>query len=269
MAIMINKSVAENKFKNNYMLTPTGMGATRANLLRILRSQDLVSWSSHEESGRLDRKAFTRYACGDANIFSKREVREAERSAVSIMIDCSTSMTYNHEIELACQVAIQLCKILDKANADYAVTGFYGGSTTTLEEATGASRAVDVKSEKPCFIQFKKWGESLGKASHKLGAITQSAQGTTPDYSSISLALDELAMWKSERKVLFLLTDARGYSTNHMQYLQKVADAQRITLIAIGIGNTAVSQCFTHAENVRDIQDLTSISLNKILKVLK
>lgn len=265
----IDKDHADNIYKNNYTLTPSGMGATRANLLRILRSNDLVSWSSHEESGRVDRKAFTRYACGDANIFSKREVREAERSAVSIMIDCSGSMNYHSEIDVACQVAIQLCKILDKANSEFSVTGFYGNDTTVESANAGASREIRLKAERPVFIPFKKWGESLGKASSKLGAISQCAQGSTPDYSSIALAIEDLAIRKEQRKVLFLLTDANGYHADHMKYLQQLADKQRITLIAIGIGNTKVDQCFTHAENVRNIQDLTSASLNKVLKVLK
>lgn len=265
----IDRKVAEQTYKNNYTLTPAGMGATRANLLRILRSNDLVSWSSHEESGRVDRKAFTRYACGDANIFSKREVREAERSAVSIMIDCSGSMSYYNEIHLAGQVAVQLCKILDKANAEFSVTGFYGGDETQIEDASGASNRIAVRVERPVFIPFKAWGESLGKASAKLGGIAQCAQGSTPDYSSIALALEDLATRKQPRKVLFLLTDANGYNVPHMKYLQTVADKQNITLIAIGIGHTEVAQCFTHAENVLNITDLTSASLNKVLKVLK
>jgi len=265
----IDKDTAERVYKHNYTLTPSGMGATRAHLLRILRSNDLVSWSSREESGRLDRKAFTRYACGEANIFSKREVREAELSAVSIMIDCSGSMTYGGEIALAGQVAVQLCKIFDKANAEFSVTGFYGGDDAQVQSATGASRDIAVRVEKPVFIPFKKWGESLSKASAKLGGIAQCAQGSTPDYSSIALAIEDLALRKEPRKVLFLLTDANGYNQAHMKYLQQLADKQRITLIAIGIGHTEVAQCFTHAENVTNIQELTSASLNKVLKVLK
>jgi cobalamin biosynthesis protein CobT len=265
----INKEVAEAAYKNNYTFTPSGKGATRANLLRILRSNDLVSWSSHEESGRVDRKAFTRYACGDANIFSKREVREAERSAVSIMIDCSGSMSYHNEIIVACQVAIQLCKILDKANSEFSVTGFYGNDELIENDKAGASRDICLKAERPVFIPFKKWGESLGKASSKLGGIAQCANGSTPDYSSIALAIEDLALRKEPRKVLFLLTDANGYHVEHMKYLQQLADKQRITLIAIGIGRTKVDECFTHAENVTSIQDLTSASLNKVLKVLK
>jgi cobalamin biosynthesis protein CobT len=185
------------------------------------------------------------------------------------MIDCSGSMSYGGEIALAGQVAVQLCKIFDRANAEFSVTGFYGGDDTQVQSATGASRDIAVRVERPVFIPFKKWGESLGKASAKLGAISQCAQGSTPDYSSIALALEDLAVRKEPRKILFLLTDANGYNQAHMKYLQQLADKQRITLIAIGIGHTEVAQCFTHAENVTNIQDLTSASLNKVLKVLK
>jgi len=265
----LNRQIAESTYKQNYTFTAAGMGATRANLLRILRSNDLVSWSSYEESGRVDRKAFTRYACGDVNVFSKREVREAERSAVSIMIDCSGSMSYHGEIAIAGQVAVQLCKILSKANVEFSVTGFYGGDESEVNDASGASRQTGVRVERPVFIPFKTWSESLGKASTKLGGISQCSAGSTPDYSSIALAIEDLGKRKEPRKVLFLLTDANGYNEAHMKYLQKVADKQGITLIAIGIGNTDVAECFTNAENVRNITDLTSRSLNKVLKVLK
>ena len=51
----LNKSECEKNFAEIYNAQPSGLGATRANLLRLLRSLDLVGWSTHEESGQIGR----------------------------------------------------------------------------------------------------------------------------------------------------------------------------------------------------------------------
>jgi cobalamin biosynthesis protein CobT len=265
----LNKAHCDKQFSEIYNAQPSGLGATRANLLRLLRSLDLVGWSSHEESGRLDRKAFTRFAVGSTAVFSKREYREAETSAVSILIDCSGSMNDDSRIDVAQSVAIQLSRILDKANVPFNVTGFQGNTGTVRNDSNGASKNIAVKYEAPRLIPFKTWRDSLQRASSKLGSIDQWASSATPDYSSISLALEDLASRDESRKILFLLTDANGYNTTNMKFLQAIADREGIKVVAIGIGNTQVKECFRSAENVRNVSDLTSTAFNKLLKELK
>ena len=60
--IGLDKAEGIARFEREFKANQVGMGATKANLIRLLKSVDLVGWSSHEESGRLDRKAFSRYA---------------------------------------------------------------------------------------------------------------------------------------------------------------------------------------------------------------
>jgi cobalamin biosynthesis protein CobT len=264
-----SKSDCEVNFSAKYNAQPSGLGATRASLLRLLRSLDLVGWSTHEESGRLDRKAFTRFAVGSTAVFSKRQHIEAERSAVSILIDCSGSMDYDGLIVTAESVAIQLSRILDKANVEFNVTGFYGNSSRNIIDPTGATKSVDLRYETPTFVPFKTWRESLQKASAKLGSIHKWAQSSTPDYSSISITLEDLGLRTEQRKILFLITDANGYNKTHMRHLQGVADRLGIKLVAIGIGRTDVKECFRSSENVNDVNDLASATFNKLLKELQ
>lgn len=267
---LISKSACENNFSVKYNVQPSGLGATRANLLRLLRSLDLVGWNTHEESGRLDRKAFTRYAVGSTAIFSKRQHVEAEQSAVSVLIDCSGSMSNGGLIETAESIAIQLSRILDKANVSFNVTGFYGGGGRATIYETGAStQQAEVRYERPTFVPFKSWGDSLQRASAKLGSIHQWAQSSTPDYSSISITIEDLAKRTEQRKILFLLTDASGYNKPQMKHLQGIADKLGIKIVAIGIGKTDVKECFTTSENVKSVDDLASASFNKLLKELQ
>jgi len=265
----LDKADSERNFTFQFNRQTSGLGATRANIMRLLRSLDLVGWSTHEESGRLDRKAFTRFACGSTAVFSKRVYQEAQASAVSMLIDCSGSMDSDGLIQTAEALAIQLSRILDKANVEFAVTGFYGSTDRICRDATGATGEISIKKEEATFIPFKTWRESLQKASAKLGSINRWAQGCTPDYSAISLTLEDLAMRREQRKILFLLTDASGYNKEHMRYLQELADKLKIKIIAIGIGRTDVKECFRSSENVTSVDGLASASFNKILKELK
>lgn len=242
---------------------PAGLGATRANLLRLLRTLDFVGWSTNEESGRLDRRALTRYAAGSVNIFSRRDIKESEKSAVSILIDCSGSMD-NDRIVIAQEVAVHLSRLLNRARVPFAVTGFH--------RERSYSRAIKdefVQTSRPTFIPFKRWGESYGKAVAKLGSIDQSACGGTPDYSAIYNAIDEISQRQERRKILFILTDAEGYARQHIQHLQKMANDLGVAIIAIGIGRTDVEKCFTNAENIFDLKDLASGSFNRLLKTVE
>lgn len=266
----LDKSFCETNYSLKYNTQVSGLGATRANLLRLLRSIDLVGWSTHEESGRLDRKALTRFACGSTAVFSRRQAVEAERSAVSVLIDCSGSMSDGGAINTAESVVIQLARILDKANVEFSVTGFHGNKSNVSSIATGAnSDELYARYEAPTLIPFKQWNEPLVKCAAKLGSIHRWADSSTPDYSSISLTVDELSKRSEQRKVLFLITDADGYNTEHMKYLQRVADKLGVKIVAIGIGSTDVKLCFRSSDDVKNVNDLASVGFNKIIKEVK
>lgn len=265
----MNKLECEQKFSSEFKSTAYNLGATQSNIMRLLRSLDLVGWSTHEESGKVDRKAFVRYGCGSTNIFSKRELKDAERSAVSVLIDCSGSMG-GRRLDTAQSVAIQIAKILNRASVAFKITGFSGFQSGDGINTTGAtSNAVFFTTEETELIEFKTWGESLQRASAKMGSINQWGGGGTPDYSGVSLALEDLNRRSEQRKILFVITDADGYTKAHMQYLQSLADKLNVVLIAIGIGSTDVKDCFTNAEDVKRVDELASATFNKLLKQLK
>jgi cobalamin biosynthesis protein CobT len=267
--MIFNKAECESKFSYLFNTQHGGLGGVRANIIRLLRSVDLVGWSTHEENGRLDRRAFTRFAVGSTSIFSRRQHVEATKSAVSVLIDCSGSMgdQGGERIKTAQEIAIQLGKILDKADVSFSVTGFQGKS-----DCDGYRSRDDystIITEYTTFIPFKTWKESLSKASVKMGAIDQCARHGTPDYASLTLALEDLSKQEEQRKILFLLTDADGYNVDRMKKVQSLADKLNIKIIAIGIGNTKVAKCFDVAQNVRNVSGLASASFGKLLKELR
>jgi len=265
----LDKASCDRKFLQYYNDVPVGMGATRAHLLRILRSVDLVGWSSHEESGKLDRKALTRFATGSTTVFKRRDVKEADTSAVSVLIDCSSSMNEDGRIQVAHGVAIQLSRIFDKAGVNFAVTGFKGHSTAQYAQQRGNGVEYRTDGEDTRLIPFKTWGESMRSASSKLGSISYWAGSATPDYSALMLSIEDLAKQRETRKVLFVLTDADGFIPEHIRHVQNVAKQQGITIVAVGIGSQEIKQVFDNASAANDLRDLGSASFNTLLKTLR
>jgi len=264
----MNKQHGLEMFAAKFNKTPQGLGSVRAELSRLLRSMDMVGWNTHEESGRIDRKAFTRFATGSANIFSRRTLEESETSAVSVLVDCSGSM--HNEMPVAQAVTIQLCKLLDNAKASYCVTGFKnGGGEYFSKQESGSAKIKELIVETAKFIPFKQWNEPLLKAAPKLGYMSMMVTGGTPDYAALFCTVDELRMRPETRKVLFLITDASGYNPDNMRHIQLMADKHKIKLVAIGIGRTDVEQCFDNAQNVYSVDDLGSVAFSKLLKGLK
>jgi cobalamin biosynthesis protein CobT len=227
------------------------LGATRANLLKLLRSIDTVGWSRREESGRLDRRAFGRFATGEVNIFSRRDYTEAERAAVEVLVDCSSSMD-DGSILQAQHIAVNLSNIFDKARVSFQVDGFRTGGRTGLQ-----------------VIPFKRWGESFRKAANKLGQIGCFASGGTPDYSATQYALTELSKRPEAKKILFILTDAQGFKKADVAQINATAKALGVTIVAVGIGDTEVEQLYTNAVNVQSIKDLAGQAFNALLKAIK
>jgi hypothetical protein len=271
-AIMIlNKAEAE----RSYLATPeiANIGALRTNLLRLLRSIDLVGWSSHEESGRLDRRALTRFASGSANIFSRRQMVEAEKSAVSILVDLSSSMgekeaTGPRRIEVTQDVTIQLSRLLDRAKVDFSVTGFYRESIDrTLITKTHSGEVVYSDSESCIFVPFKKWSESLVKCVAKLGCIIPFCRGATPAYSAIEQSIRDLARQDTHRKILFILTDAEQFEPAQIRHLDGLAENLGILMIAIGI-RTDWTSVFKHNVSVQDLNGLGEQAFSKLLQTV-
>lgn len=268
--IKLNKAEGISRFEREFRTNQIGMGATKANLIRLLKSIDLVGWSSHEESGRLDRRAFSRFACGGTSIFSKRQYVEAESSAVSILVDCSGSMGLGNRMAVTESVVIQLVKILDKADVSYRVFGFDSPTGTySRKVAVDGDKDVSMETEEVTFYPFKQWNESLQRALPKLGQIHKFHLRENPDYSAVMLSLEDLKTRPEKRKVMFFLTDSLSPDVSHMRHLDTVAEKLGIKLIAIGIQSDKVLQCHKHSVEVQNLAELGSASFNKLLKELQ
>lgn len=259
----VSRARALEFFEEEIASPPTAVGATRAALSQMLRSVDLVGWSRNEESGRLDRKAFTRLAAGATTVFSRRESKVADRSAVTILVDCSGSMAM--VMTTTARVSIQLAKMLEQARVNTRVVGFTGSQpngTKSFDDETGTQEQVLVT------IEFKGRGQSLRSVAAQMGAIRDCALSGNPDYAAVMHGVEEIATQPEQRKVVFFLTDTGSYDRVHMEHAQRFADRMGVLLIAIGIGAT-VSTRFKHGADVANIEDLGGSTFTALLRTLK
>lgn len=240
-----------------------GIGATKASLRKLLVSIDSVGWSRREECGRVDRRAFTRFAVGERAVFSRREYKEADRSAVSILVDVSGS-TYQDvgngvkRVDVFTTVTANLCKLLDECGASVCVTAFHGDRSA---DNTGPTETVT-------FTELKRFNQSLRSSAADIGALPNLVCGCTPDYASVYETLVDLSTRSEKRKVLILITDADSFIIGNHRHLGNLADKLGIVIVALCIGGD-ISKCYTHHANVNSAAQLFSGAFNKLLSAIR
>jgi len=262
MKLTYSKAEGVKSFQRSFAQEVKGIGATRAALGRMLRSIDFVGWSQNEESGRLDRKALTRVKLGATSIFSRRDSKVAERSAVTVMVDCSGSMCGS--MDVAQDVTVQLGKLLEQSRVNFCVTGFTGSEPTDDYD-----KVMKCYVERVDFIPFKNRNESMVKASAKLGNINNSARSGNPDYSALMFCIEEIKAQPEQRKIVFFLTDTGSYSPEAMAQVQKSAGQFGVEIIAIGLGTHGINTLFKHGVDVNNVNDLGSKTFKQLLTTLK
>jgi hypothetical protein len=233
-------------------------------LRRLLSGTDNLGQSSREESGRVDRKAFTRFAVGDGNIFSRRTRQEGEDCAVSILLDLSASMD-GSEIKRAQQVVIQLGAILDGCRVQWSCTGYSTHDMEWFYNETGDD--IDDYVDHVSFVEIKAFKQSSQQAAAELGAIRHLCGSKTPDFAAPILHLREMDALPVSKKVLILLTDATSLHPDECKFVREFADKLGINLVVIGIcAGTGLSYYGDAAVNVNNLSDLSSQAFGHLLK---
>lgn len=262
---LLRKQDYEFLFQKYVTTNIPGISATKVALRRVLACADFTGWSKREESGRLDRRALTRYAVGDASIFSRREYKESTASVVQILIDVSSSTDLQvafgtSRAQIFSEVASHLSKLLDECNVKFAVTAFCGDRTL------GHGQTVN---ESVIFTELKGYDESLRSTQAAIAAIPRLVDDSTPDYSALAETIKSLSRRREQRKILFILTDADDYQVKHIKHLNEVAKKLGIVIIGIGVGRADITKCFTHSANVKSVAEVFTQSFNKLLNSLK
>ena len=263
----MDKGYGQTVYSSQFNAPIANMGATTANLLRLLQSVDNIGWNTHQESGRVDLRALTRMANGSPDIFKTRTHKPAIKTAVQLMVDCSGSMN-GIEIRTAQSISIQLAKIFARTNCAWAITGFQGSDRVVDIHANPLNKGISIDKSMVTLIPFKEWGESLTQAAPKLGYMHDMVCGGTPDYASAYLGLQSLLQRKEQKRILFMLTDSAGFNVEHMQYIESIAKKNNVKIVGIGIRAHYIERCFTNSVNVMNVSELGERTFSKLLETV-
>jgi cobalamin biosynthesis protein CobT len=108
-------------------------------LERAITARSYSSWTSGHRSGRLHAANLARLAVNDSRVFRRKHESQSKDVAVSLVIDCSGSMSGGGRIYTAAQAAYAMSSVLDRLQISHEVIGFttdgvYGDSRGSFKD---------------------------------------------------------------------------------------------------------------------------------------
>jgi cobalamin biosynthesis protein CobT len=196
----------------------------RYEVRRLFDNSGHTLFTPGRRSGSLNVRSLHR---GDDRLFQRRDDVDGIDSAVSILIDRSGSMC--GALGDACSVAYALADSLINAEVQVQLITFGSSASVALPWTTNRSKVRDVLSR-------------VGSG------------GGTNDRGAVRLALESLLARPERRRVIFVLTDGRGF-IDDVRGLCQSAKALGVTVIGVGIG-CSVSDIYSQAITIRNISQL-------------
>ena len=256
---------------------------------RYMFAKSASLWEYGQKSGRLYGGGLNRLVFGDERVFRKKIVSNTKDVAVSLLIDCSGSMS-GEKIKYACMSAYIFASALSKMNLNFEILGF-----TTLENCENAKDAQLLKrmlkeaQERRQFPSrweplnmpiFKEFG---GNFSHKTAQALTYLSSRTAGYflrnnvdgECILIAGKRLRAQPETRKLLIVFSDgmpcwADGgwWEAGHLK--QSLAEVKKwgIETFGLGIRTDSVSTFYKDHVVVNKLEDLGKEVLTKLKSFL-
>lgn len=216
----------------------------RKHLIRALRAHGAMYDDANR--GRICARKIVNVAMGKRNIFRKRREDREVDTAVAIVLDCSSSMSwdmltdayrnkfriggYTHQFTEKRYVAAQVCGAVALACRD-------AGADTML---IGFSYDAGIG---------WRFGEKLNQAQllQRSSRTAYSGCGGTMPRTALELAVERLGRVKCERRLMIVITD--GDICDRADCEEVVRKAHRIHTVGIGIGQEAESELFINTNS--------------------
>lgn len=239
-------------------------------------------------SGKLNSSALYRLAVGDNRVFYKKVEHKTTETAVTLLIDCSGSMSGN-PMRIAMQSAYVFAEVLNRLNINFEVLGFtaiYADyEKFTAEEKReyarlAAPRGPYTRISPITTYEFKSFNDKYSDEERR--GIFSASRGDgivmneNLDGSSVQVALNRLAKQSEERKILFVFSDgqpASAYEPDrilraHLRGVVQEAEKDGFEIIGVGINSNAVKSYYKNHVVVRNIKKLPEVTMRELEKIL-
>jgi hypothetical protein len=243
-------------------------------ILGLLRAPEKTDVRRFKTSGRFDSRAMLRATTGAADVFKRRFRQEGMNTAVTLIVDCSISMsTYVGSATLmnrAAQFAYALSVCIEATGQSCEVFGFGDQARSRIwnnvDDQNGYTDQVRIN--QCSLFPVKTRREKVRHVLGKFDSLSRAASGGTPLSAAMLDATTRLVNERATRRVLLCLTDGECNSGPlACKMAQRMAWAQGVEIVGIGCGYDC-SESFYDSENFMDVNEMTQGGLAKLIKKL-
>ena len=275
------------------------VSGVRQKLIQTLLAETRVRWLPDQPEGRLNPRALHRLATANwlaqhgnsnaaqeqaemltKNVFRRKVVAKRLKTAVTLLIDVSHSMSVR-KLDLAKATALILCESLARLNIPVSVIAFsteHQGKR--IREAVQATGIPAEELEKQfrfaplVFEIFKGFHESFRRISGRFDSLRTHLM--TPLGESVLFAARELARRPEPRKVLLVITDGRptvGLDNDTITFRHAKDSIIRvekagIETVLVGILESCVRDLHHRSVVVDSLEDLPGTVMNQLRQLL-
>ncbi|GFR98757.1 cobalamin biosynthesis protein CobT, partial [Elysia marginata] len=230
---------------------------------------------------------------GEEDVFTVRREDTDIATAVSVLVDLSTSMVKENKGHLAMLATIALAEALEKTDVSYEILGF----CTNRDDDCNHEMKVAVRQyqrehpdefsfsgklnysryEPINMVEFKGYHDNLNKCRASMAAIDQlpyKCYVGNCDGESLLLAYDRLRVRQEPRKVLMVLSDgaphirackveAPPHLGEHLKQVVSEIEADGVETLGIGIVDSSVQEYYPNHVVVNNVDSLISTALDQ------
>lgn len=257
------------------------VGPLQKDLERAVAARSHANWSGGHRSGRLNGSAIAKLAVfKDERAFKRRHINTTKDVAVSLLVDCSGSMS-GTKIEVAAHAAYALASVLERLNISCEALGFttgrsMSGSALKDEEKHGIAYA---RVESLYMPILKGFNERMTVEARGRFAILPSGGflANNVDGECVQIAATRLSMRREERKILIVLSDGRpaamsraGSGSLDAHLKQTVRDVEKggVDVLGIGIQDSSVKNFYSKSVVLNNVSDLPTVVIQRVRQLL-
>lgn len=269
-------------------------GVLQKDLRRMLAARSQVKRVPGMRSGRLHGPNLHRILAGDDRVFTRREEAQSLDTAISLVIDCSGSMS-GTPLRLATESAYALGSVLHRLGIQFECLGFtdehnnqstrgkaYNDECMRADSVAKIIRSIPIVM--PKFKTFdERWTQPVQRrfahVYNRKGHSPGFDMGSTPEGCGMEFAARRLLARKEARKIMIVMTDGEPggqvfnptSSADYWAYkrqsqdMVKAIEAAGVDLIGVGIKHAGPTGYYTNSIVINDLSELP-IQLMGLLK---
>lgn len=249
--------------------TQSMAGTIQKQLERAMSARSISQYTTGYRRGKLHNATLAKLVLGDDRVFRRKEVQINKDVAVSLLIDCSGSMTSERKAQLAATAAYALAEVLQRMQIACELIGF------TTQGSYG--RATDLARQAGIYMPiFKSFNDPWDiKAKRRLAKLwNEGWLANNVDGECVQIAANRLMARTETKKILIVLSDgqpnADGRTIMLQQHLKDTVKelSTKINIVGVGIKSEAVKRYYPKHVVLRSIDELPTEVIRQIRALL-